>query len=170
MNIVRVLVGRKRFGKGTCEGKIAILSLFSYKRTDETDLWCISTKPCSWFKLKWNHFTKENYNRPKCTLSNWSWKLLINSNLFVPSVLFFSGDSNSFVMGHIFEGKFDGSFFAFGESFYLEPAERYFHFKTSFHSIIFPASSVHFKSSGIQRKMARFKDLQPVVAQVLTFL
>ena len=67
-------------------------------------------------------------------------------------------------------GKFDGSFFAFGESFYLEPAERYFLIKTPFHSIIFPASSVQFDSSGIQRKMARFKDLQPVVAQVLTFL
>ncbi|XP_020621423.1 disintegrin and metalloproteinase domain-containing protein 10-like isoform X2 [Orbicella faveolata] len=68
-------------------------------------------------------------------------------------------------MGHILEGKFDGSFFAFGESFHLEPAERYFHFKTPFHSIIFPASSVRFNSSGIQRKMARVKDLQPVVAQ-----
>jgi len=80
----------------------------------------------------------------------------------------FSGDLKSFAMGHILEGKFDGSFFAFGESFHLEPAERYFHFKTPFHSIIFPASSVQFNSSGIQRKMARVKDLQPVVAQVLT--
>ena len=75
----------------------------------------------------------------------------------------FSGDPNSFVMGHIFEGKFDGSFFAFGESFHLEPAERYFHFKTPFHSMIFPASSVQFNTSGIQRKMVRVKDLKPVV-------
>ena len=69
-------------------------------------------------------------------------------------------------MGHILEGKFDGSFFAFGESFHLEPAERYFHFKTSFHSIIFHASSVQFNTSGIQRKMALVQDLQPVIAQV----
>ena len=71
-------------------------------------------------------------------------------------------------MGHILEGKFDGSFFAFGESFHLEPAERYFQFETPFHSIIFPASSVRFISSGIQRKMARVKDLQPVLVQVFT--
>ena len=70
-------------------------------------------------------------------------------------------------MGHIFEGKFDGSFFAFGESFHLEPAERYFHFQTPFHSMIFPASSVQFNTSGIQRKMVRVKDLKPVVFQVL---
>ena len=69
-------------------------------------------------------------------------------------------------MGHIIEGKFDGSFFAFGESFHLEPAERYLGFKTPFHSIIFSASSVQFNSSRIQRKMARVKDLQLVVVQV----
>jgi len=84
---------------------------------------------------------------------------------FVSSL--FSGDPNSFVMGHIFDGKFDGSFFAFGESFHLEPAERHFHYKTPFHSVIFPTSSVQFNSSGIQRKMVRVKDLQPVVVQVL---
>ena len=70
-------------------------------------------------------------------------------------------------MGHIFDGKFDGSFFAFGELFHLEPAERYFHFKTPFHSMIFPASSVQFNTSGVQRKMVRVKDLKPVVFQVL---
>ena len=86
--------------------------------------------------------------------------------MFLQSVLFFSGDPNSFVMGHILEGKFDGSFFTFGESFHLEPAERYLHFKTPFHSIFFPASSVQFNSSGVQRKMARVKDLQSVVVQV----
>ena len=92
---------------------------------------------------------------------------IINTLKFVSSICFlFSGDPNSFVMGHIFQGKFDGSFFAFGESFHLEPAGRYFHFKTLFHSIIFPASSIKFNSSGIQRKFARVKDLQSVVIQV----
>lgn len=86
---------------------------------------------------------------------------------FVPSTCsLFSGDPESFVIGHILEGTFDGSFFAFGESFHLEPAERYLHFKTPFHSIIFPASSVLFNSSRIQRKVARFKDLQRLMVQV----
>ncbi|KAL9986011.1 hypothetical protein ACROYT_G000064 [Oculina patagonica] len=75
------------------------------------------------------------------------------------------GDPDSFVMGHILDGKFDGSFFAFGETFHLEPAERYIHSKTPYHSIIFPASSVQFNSSKIKRKMARFKDLQPSMIQ-----
>lgn len=93
--------------------------------------------------------------------------IIVNKLKFVSSICsLFSGDPNSFVMGHIFEGKFDGSLFAFGESFHLEPAERYFHFKTPFHSVIFPASSVQFNSSGIQRKIARVKDLQPAVVQV----
>ncbi|KAJ7339636.1 Disintegrin and metalloproteinase domain-containing protein 10 [Desmophyllum pertusum] len=75
------------------------------------------------------------------------------------------GDPESFVMGHILDGKFDGSFFAFGETFHLEPAERYIHSKTSFHSIIFPASNVQFNFSRIQRKMARFKYLQRLMVQ-----
>ena len=94
-------------------------------------------------------------------------EIIINKLKFVSFIcFFFAGDPNSSVMGHIFEGKFDGSFFAFGESFHLEPAERYLHFKTPFHSIIFPASSVQFNSSGIQWEIARVKDLQPVVVQV----
>lgn len=81
-----------------------------------------------------------------------------------------SGDPDSFVMGHILNGKFDGSFFAFGETFHLEPAERYIHSKTPYHSIIFPALSVQFNSSRIQRKMARFKDLQRLMVQVWTLI
>ena len=150
MNIVCVLA-RNVSAKAPFREKLAIFSLFSYK-------------------LKRNHITRENYYRPKCTFVKQVMEI-VNKLNFVSSICsLFSGDPNSFVMGHILEGKFDGSFFTFGESFYLEPAERYFHFDTPFHSIIFPASSVKFNSSGIQRKMARFKDLQPAVAQVLTFL
>ena len=69
-------------------------------------------------------------------------------------------------MGHILDGRFDGSFFAFGETFHVEPVERYIHSKTPYHSIIFPASSVQFNSSRIQIKMARFKDLQRSKVQV----
>ena len=168
MNIFRELVGDVS-AKELEREKLAI-SLFSYKRINETGLCCISTKLCSWLTLKWNHNTRENYYRPKCTSVKPVMEI-VDKLKFVSSICsLFSGDPNSFVMGHIFKGKFDGSFFAFGESFYLEPAARYFHFKTPFHSIIFPASSVQDNSSGIQRKMARVKDLQSVVTQVLTLL
>ena len=71
-------------------------------------------------------------------------------------------------MGHIINGQFDGSFSAFGQTFHLEPAQRYTGLKTSkFHSIIFPASSVQFDFSKIQRKMARFKDLHHSTVQVI---
>lgn len=69
-------------------------------------------------------------------------------------------------MGHLINGRFDGSFFAFDETFHLEPIERYTHFQTSFHSIIFPATSVKFNFSKIERKMARFKDLKKLKSQV----
>ena len=78
----------------------------------------------------------------------------------------FAGDPTSFVMGHITDGQFDGSFSAFGKNFHLEPAQRYIDLKTSFHSIIFPASSVQFGFSRIQRKMARVNDVQRLTVQV----
>ena len=83
------------------------------------------------------------------------------------SFLSFSGDPASFVMGHIIKGKFDGSFSVFGETFHLEPVQRFIiGSNTSFHSIIFSASSVQFDFSRIQRKMARFNDLQHLMVQV----
>ncbi|XP_068693194.1 disintegrin and metalloproteinase domain-containing protein 10-like [Montipora capricornis] len=70
------------------------------------------------------------------------------------------GDPSSFVMGHIIQGHFDGSFSAFGETFYLERAERHFDEGTfKFHSIIFPASSAEFDFSRVQWETLRFKDL-----------
>ena len=63
-------------------------------------------------------------------------------------------------MGHIIQGQFDGSFSAFGETFYLERAERHFDEGTfKFHSIIFPASSAEFDFSRVQWETLRFKDL-----------
>ena len=86
--------------------------------------------------------------------------IIVNKLKFVSSICsLFSGDPNSFVMGHIFEGKFDGSLFAFGESFHLEPAERYFHFKTPFHSVIFPASSVQFNQYQKKKRIVRVRHL-----------
>ena len=78
------------------------------------------------------------------------------------------GDPASFVMGHIIDGQFDGSFFAFGETFHLEPAQRHIGLKTSFHSIIFLSSSVQFNFSRIQRKMAYFNDQQLSMVQVIS--
>lgn len=78
----------------------------------------------------------------------------------------FVGDPESFVMGHIINGQFDGSFVVrFGETFHLEPVQRYsIGLNASFHSIIFSSSSVKFDFSRIQRKMARFADLYHHVA------
>ncbi|PFX34886.1 Disintegrin and metalloproteinase domain-containing protein 10 [Stylophora pistillata] len=76
------------------------------------------------------------------------------------------GDPNSFVMGHLIDGRFDGSFYTLGETFHSEPIERYTQSKTSFHSIIFPATSVKFNFSKIQRKIAHFNDLQKLKHQV----
>ena len=75
------------------------------------------------------------------------------------------GDPESFVMGHIINGQFDGSFVVFGETFHLEPVQRYgIGLSASFHSIVFSSSSVNFEFSRIQRKMARFADLYHHVA------
>ena len=75
------------------------------------------------------------------------------------------GDPESFVMGHIINGQFDGSFVVFGETFHLEPVQRYdIGLNASFHSIVFSSSSVKFDFSRIQRKMARFADLYHQVA------
>ena len=75
------------------------------------------------------------------------------------------GDPESFVMGHIINGQFDGSFVVFGETFHLEPVQRYdIRLNASFHSIVFSSSSVKFDFSRIQRKMARFADLYHQVA------
>lgn len=75
------------------------------------------------------------------------------------------GDPESFVMGHIINGQFDGSFVVFGETFHLEPAQRYgIGLNASFHSIVFFSSSVKFDFSRIRRKMARFPQLYHNVA------
>ena len=75
------------------------------------------------------------------------------------------GDPESFVMGHIINGQFDGSFVVFGETFHLEPVQRYdIGLNASFHSIVFSSSSVKFDFSRIQRTMARFADLYHHVA------
>lgn len=75
------------------------------------------------------------------------------------------GDPESFVMGHIINGQFDGSFVVFGETFHLEPVQRYdIGLNASFHSIVFSSSSVKFDFSRMQRKMARFADLYHQVA------
>ena len=77
----------------------------------------------------------------------------------------FVGDPESFVMGHIINGQFDGSFVVFGETFHLEPVQRYgIGLNASFHSIVFSSSSVKFDFSRIQRKMARFTDIYHHVA------
>ena len=70
-------------------------------------------------------------------------------------------------MGHIINGQFDGGFSAFGETFHLEPVQRYSSLKTTkFHSIIFPSSSVQFDFSKIERKTAHFNNLHISVAKV----
>ena len=75
------------------------------------------------------------------------------------------GDPESFVMGHIINGQFDGSFVVLGETFHLEPVQRYdIGLNASFHSIVFSSSSVKFGFSRIQRKMARFANLYHHVA------
>ena len=75
------------------------------------------------------------------------------------------GDPESFVMGHIINGQFDGSFVVFGETFHLEPVQRYgIGLNASFHSIVFSSSSVKFDFSRIRRKMARFPHLRHHVA------
>ena len=75
------------------------------------------------------------------------------------------GDPESFVMGHIINGQFDGSFVVFGETFHLEPVQRYdIGLNASFHSIVFSSSSVKFDFSRMQRKMARFANLYHHVA------
>ena len=75
------------------------------------------------------------------------------------------GDPESFVMGHIINGQFDGSFVVFGETFHLEPVQRYdIGLNASFHSIVFSSSSVEFDFSRIRRKMARFPQLYHHVA------
>lgn len=70
-------------------------------------------------------------------------------------------------MGHIINGQFDGSFSAFGETFHLEPVQRYSSLKANkFHSIIFPSSSVQFDLSKIERQTAHFNNLHLSVAKV----
>lgn len=71
-----------------------------------------------------------------------------------------AGDPSSFVMGHIIHGQFDGSFCVFGETFYLEPAQRHPDVGThKSHSIIFPASSIEFDFSSIDWKTAHVNSL-----------
>ncbi|XP_067056132.1 disintegrin and metalloproteinase domain-containing protein 10-like [Acropora muricata] len=63
-------------------------------------------------------------------------------------------------MGHIIHGQFDGSFCVFGETFYLEPAQRHPDVGThKSHSIIFPASSIEFDFSSIDWKTAHVNSL-----------
>ena len=85
---------------------------------------------------------------------------MLNQMFLFSSGFCYVGDPESFVMGHIINGQFDGSFVVFEETFHLEPVQRYgIGLNASFHSIVFSSSSVEFDFSRIRRKMARFPQL-----------